>query len=251
MAACEHVTNIRAVASELVECISAQRRAHPSAVVVPHVFSNGGALLMLAMLNEAKQRAMLGLWDQGLFTDALISAVRAEHIYPYTYLQAPRTSLWRDINWPDPAATVANLSASHVIQWRQTFGHFRPVQHMPPDGPQRKQWERERQVLEWQQLVPLPPLAALHNTLPAGLNSNGALDAAARILEPTRVERVAATPDWLYCLVGRWAITAGWPSLSPAAADANAVCAVLHLVESRSQVWTEAASVQLPVNSRE
>ena len=43
-------------------------------------------------------------------------------------------------------------------------------------------------------------------------------------------ELLSATPDWLYCLVGRWAITAGWPSLSPGAS-----CAVLHLVESRSQ----------------
>ena len=45
-----------------------------------------------------------------------------------------------------------------------------------------------------------------------------------------RTELVLATPDWLYCLVGRWQITAGWPSLRP-----NSICAVLHLVESRSQ----------------
>ena len=44
-------------------------------------------------------------------------------------------------------------------------------------------------------------------------------------------ELLLATPDWLYCLVGRWAITAGWPSLKP-----RALCAVLHLVESRAQV---------------
>ena len=44
-------------------------------------------------------------------------------------------------------------------------------------------------------------------------------------------ELMLATPDWLYCLVGRWAITAGWPSLKP-----RALCAVLHLVESRAQV---------------
>ena len=54
---------------------------------------------------------MLGLWDQGLFTDALISAVRAEHIYPYTYLQVPRP------NQPDARHTstlATSTSHSHT-----------------------------------------------------------------------------------------------------------------------------------------
>ncbi|KAL3909962.1 MAG: hypothetical protein SGPRY_009234, partial [Prymnesium sp.] len=114
--------------------------------------------------------SMQGLWDQGLFTDALISAIRAEHIYPFTYLQ----------------------------------------------------------VFEWQSLTPLPPLTGLSRS--AGLSSPGFFDPRATHADPSRAELVAAAPDWLYCLVGRWAVRAGWPSLR-----SSSVCSLLHLVESRSQ----------------
>ena len=33
--------------------------------------------------NSGKPR-LLGLWDQGIFTDALGSAAQARHVYPYT-----------------------------------------------------------------------------------------------------------------------------------------------------------------------
>lgn len=32
--------------------------------------------------------SLQGVWDQGIFTDALESAGLGRHIYPYTYLQA-------------------------------------------------------------------------------------------------------------------------------------------------------------------
>ena len=35
---------------------------------------------------------LLGLWDQGLFTDALASATRGEHVYYYTYSVAPSST---------------------------------------------------------------------------------------------------------------------------------------------------------------
>ena len=40
---------------------------------------------------------------------------------------------------------------------------------------------------------------------------------------------MAAAPDWLHCTTGHWMMTAGWLS-----AD-RPVCAILHLVECRSQ----------------
>ena len=182
------------------------------------------------LMNRRNKASMMGLWDQGLYTDALISAMRGEHIYPYTYLQAPHTGLWKDINWPSPSLTVANLSSMHVIRWKQLRGHLRPPTHMPPRGhPQEAEWRHGLQIIEWQHLTPLPALAALHRRTPAGENSPGWIDPKAHIYSPGNVERVAATPDWLYCLVGRWAITAGWPGLRP-----NSVCSVLHLVETRS-----------------
>ena len=71
----EQATNIRAVASELMECVCAQRREHPSSIVVPHVFSNGGALLMLTMLNEAKLRALPLQFDGAVFDSAPTSRI--------------------------------------------------------------------------------------------------------------------------------------------------------------------------------
>ena len=45
---------------------------------------------------------MQGLWDQGIFTDALASAVLGRHVYPYTYVQSPNIGAWRQIGWPPP-----------------------------------------------------------------------------------------------------------------------------------------------------
>ncbi|KAL1496723.1 hypothetical protein AB1Y20_014316 [Prymnesium parvum] len=189
-------------------------------------------------LTNAKGRAsMMGLWDQGLFTDALVSAMRAEHVYPYTYLQAaPRTRLWADIGWPPASLSEANISKLHAVPWRRRFDHFRPANRMPPEGhPQRLQWEREKQVFEWHSLTPLPPLAALRRGR-AAINSPGFLDPSALSPNASRLELAAATPDWLYCLVGRWAITAGYPSLRPP------LCSVLHLVETRAAFGVPSAS---------
>lgn len=63
---------------------------------------------------------MQGLWDQGLFTDALISAIRAEHIYPFTYLQ---------VSPPDPAVSPA---ASLLTTFRSLLSHHHASSHAPP-----------------------------------------------------------------------------------------------------------------------
>ena len=63
-----------------------------------------------------------------------------------------------------------------------------------------------------------------------GGDSSGGVRGGGQARGRGKSELLLATPDWLYCLVGRWAITAGWPSLKP-----SALCAVLHLVECRSQ----------------
>ena len=227
---------------------------------------------------RGRHSSTAGLWDQGLFTDAITSAVAGELVYPYTYLQSPVTGVWRALGWPPPNATVPDLAAMHVVRWRdvgdrrlsrawlksEALRHRapqaarRPPAFLPPRGhPQRQQWEGPQFGLLWVPLRVLDPVAHLRRRQPSAVTP-GWLDKrvqpSARVdsLWPAasrrgsermrggsqgsggggagRTELLLATPDWLYCLVGRWAITAGWPSLSP-----RSVCAVLHLVECRSQ----------------
>ena len=61
-----------------------------------------------------------GLWDQGLFTDAIVSAMAGRLIYPYTYLQSPLTGIWKAIGWPPPNASVASLSKQHCASPQQS-----------------------------------------------------------------------------------------------------------------------------------
>ena len=222
-----------------------------------------------ALLDRRGRRtSTFGLWDQGLFTDAISSSVRSSVVYPYTYLQSPKTPIWQALGWPTANMTVASLSKMHVVKWRDYRDrsvspewlklqamHYdaptrakRPAAFLPPIGhPQRAPWEQTRHPLLWVPLHVLDPLAHLRTTAlsavtpgwlepaakpeqggawPINGQAPGGLQAAGR----GGTELMLATPDWLYCLVGRWAITAGWPSLAP-----RAVCAVLHLVECRSQ----------------
>ena len=205
-----------------------------------------------------------GLWDQGLFTDAIISAFLREHVYPYTYLQSSKTGVWREIHWPPANATVAQLAAQHSIQWRDVgvrrrhpddaraweaearsyripSSATRPRAFLPPRRhAQHDEWSQRNKhggfPLLWLPLRPLDPLAHLRrqnfSAVTPGWLSGGAsaVSSAMAAGGAGRTELMLATPDWLYCLVGRWAITAGWPSLAP-----RSVCAVLHLVECRSQ----------------
>ena len=223
------------------------------------------------LARRGHQTSTAGLWDQGLFTDAIVSSIGGSLVYPYTYLQSPRTGVWASIRWPPANTSVANLSQMHVVTWRDRGDRrsdlrslkrqehemdapgmaHRPPEFLPPTGhPQREQWERRRHPLMWAPLRPLrDPVAHLRQRDPSHVTP-GWLDA--RALPATgrppmwrpagrragasgtegdaKKELLLATPDWLYCLVGRWAVTAGWPSLAP-----RAVCAVLHLVECRSQ----------------
>ena len=203
---------------------------------------------------------MQGLWDQGIFTDALASAVLGRHVYPYTYVQSPNIGAWRQIGWPPPNTTSRELARLHELKWHTAAGGFalqheqlRPQHMLPPDGHgQRRHWERHPQALMWRRLAPLSPIAHLSNgalgplapgwldpaALPHAPNSPRPGEAAAAAAAPEEPagwreaqpgdELLLATPDWLYALVGRWAVTAGWAASSPP------ICAVVHLVECRS-----------------
>ena len=211
---------------------------------------------------RGRKSSTAGLWDQGIFTDAISSAVAGELIYPYTYLQSPRTGVWAAIGWPPAHMTTANVSRLHVVPWHDArprgadreaitraarrhgvpWHAERPAAFLPPPGhPQRAQWESKRHPLLWTAVRPLDPVAQLAERRPSAVTPgwlDGRLRPMARGVWPTgatrarddAAETILATPDWLYCIVGRWAVTAGWPSLAP-----RAVCAVLHLVECRSQ----------------
>lgn len=215
---------------------------------------------------KGKQTSTYGLWDQGLFTDAITSAVDGALVYPYTYLQSPLTPVWKALHWPPEGMSAANLSKMHVVRWRDygdprnsqswlddqggSYGApthaVRPAAFLPPAGhPQRREWEGRRLSLLWVPMHVVDPLAHLSQRRLSSITP-GWLSPAARpgagglwpqagppahiATARANAELLLATPDWLYCLVGRWAITAGWPSLKPAT-----ICAVLHLVECRAQ----------------
>ena len=111
---------------------------------------------------KGKQTSTYGLWDQGLFTDAITSAVDGALVYPYTYLQSPLTPVWKALHWPPEGMSAANLSKMHVVRWRdygdprnsqswlddqgRSYGApthaVRPAAFLPPAGhPQRREWE--------------------------------------------------------------------------------------------------------------
>lgn len=168
----------------------------------------------------------------------------------------------------EPTTTHTLLSPLMVAASSARAWQVRPDVFLPPAGhPQRREWQGRRVPLMWVPLHSVDPLAHLRHRVLSAVTP-GWLDPAARpaitattsgggaggvVPSPASSssggsgggssspagapELLLATPDWLYCLVGRWAITAGWPSLAP-----RSVCAVLHLVECRSQFVRPARS---------
>ena len=113
--------------------------------------------------NRGKPR-LLGLWDQGIFTDALASAAQGHHVYPYTYSISPSNAIWSRLGWPTPAShlTAANASRMHGVSWRPRDRDdslaqpawrrhaYRPRgMSAPPGNPQRRSWDGG-EALHWQ-----------------------------------------------------------------------------------------------------
>ena len=67
----ERVTSLRTMASKLVDCIAAHREQQlpgsPPMRVIPHSFSNGGALMMLTMFREARLKQKLLRFDGAVY----------------------------------------------------------------------------------------------------------------------------------------------------------------------------------------
>jgi hypothetical protein len=219
---------------------------------------------------------MLGLWDQGVFTDALASAQTRRLVYPFTYLQSKAADVWPAIGWPERNASGVlpdwrDISALHSVRWhfsRQDVWAANASDAMGDDSlcrpdrfllhqshPQAAAWRAQR-GFQWSVLHPLDPLVHLRNQQPgrvspgwlnasnpsAALAANGVfatealgrgsllkMDDAIAAVGKHGGEMLLAAPDWLYCVTGRWMITAGWPALRP-----SVPCAVLHLVECRA-----------------
>ena len=207
--------------------------------------------------NRGKPR-LLGLWDQGIFTDALASAAQGLHVYPYTYSISPSNAIWSRLGWPAPAShlTAANASRMHGVLWRPRDRDdslaqpawrrhaYRPRgMSAPPGNPQRRGWDGG-EALHWQELHPLPPLTGLTPNATRRARAPRWADDARPDAPPKAAGAAGASPDlllaatdWLYCSTGWWMIRAGWLALRPR----YAVCSVLHLVELRSQFAHSAA----------
>ena len=182
--------------------------------------------------------SLQGVWDQGIFTDALESAGRGEHIYPYTYLQAPDHRAWNRSALGWPAESRDEIWRLHRVSWASgpsaasaAAAATRPPQFGAPEGhPQQARWARPER-LAWLRLRPLPPLAGLPPARPGTASrAPGWLDPAALSPRSARDEFALATPGWLYCSPPHRAVTLGWPAL-----PRGATCSLLHLVELRSQ----------------
>ena len=46
------------------------------------------------------------------------SAQLGRHIYPYSWLQAPKTAAWAHLGWPAANATVEGIVRLHNVEWR-------------------------------------------------------------------------------------------------------------------------------------
>lgn len=70
----EWATNIRELATELLDCVDAHREDAEmdgqTSRVLPHVFSNGGAMLMLTMLSEARRQGRTLAFDGAVYDSA-------------------------------------------------------------------------------------------------------------------------------------------------------------------------------------
>ena len=231
------------------------------------------------------QPSVSGLWDQGVFSDALLSSVRGELTYPFTWLHSPsafagvgpadgtvaadtriahRGSGGPITGWPPAGFTQANATTLWRSLWRRggnaglalsqeaavktpdASGH-RPswlFPSLPPAHPQIRDWSVEHPLL-WNTMrlndptasIPSALAASRPDLLPGWVRRLHWVEKATRPSERGSdsgtgshgASLVAAAPDWLHCTTGHWMMTAGWLS-----AD-KPVCAILHLVESRSQ----------------
>ena len=196
-----------------------------------------------------------GLWDQGVFSDALVSAVVGEYSYSFTWLHSPSafanrgydTRSSNELNWPPPGFTIANATSLLNGLWRRRDGlkccdyegqqqrvtGTRPSHLFPTlaaDHPQRRGWSEPFAFL-WNALRPLDPsvgiLSDRKDLLPGWLKPAPWMTSQQSGVGAP--DLVAAAPDWLHCTTGHWMMTAGWLS-----AD-KPVCSILHLVECRSQ----------------
>ena len=67
----------------------------------------------LTLRDRDGRPSVQGLWDQGLFSDALLSAVLGAHVYPFTWSHSPKAFAEHPrLQWPPPAFTAANGSGS-------------------------------------------------------------------------------------------------------------------------------------------
>ena len=238
------------------------------------------------LLRDARsgRTSLQGLWDQGLFTDAIQSAILGRHLYPYTYLQSdPRHVAWNrtggGLEWPAPGQDRAPKAVArlHRVQWRMPrereqgdpacSGSWRrprwlgdapaafrrtwceaaprctaPAAQAPSKRPSPPRHKAE--PLLWGRLHALDPLAGLGPTATSG---DGARAVQPGFLTPTdRYPRrgggktasededgevAAAAPAWFACSPPHAAVTGGWAE----ARRGGVACALLHLVELRSQ----------------
>jgi len=215
------------------------------------------------LLRDARsgRPSLQGLWDQGLFTDAIQSAILGRHLYPYTYLQSdPRHVAWNrtggGLEWPAPGQDRAPKAVArlHRVQWRMPrereqgdpacSGSWRRPRWLG-DAPAafRRTWHKAEPLL-WGRLHALDPLAGLGPTATSG---DGARAVQPGFLTPTdRYPRrgggetasedgdgevAAAAPAWFACSPPHAAVTGGWAE----ARRGGVACALLHLVELRSQ----------------
>ena len=193
-------------------------------------------LQQVVLRDRSGAPSVQGLWDQGLFSDALTSAVCGEHSYAFTWQHSPHAFASRAFGWPPDQFTPANGTALLRRLWRRSeeMRARRPhwlLPNLPPHHPQRGGWESQVPLL-WNELKVLSPIAGLASSLLRarrdllpGWKYNGAWWGR----RSGGHDLVGAAPDWLTCTTGYWMVTAGWPAAS------RPVCAVLHLVECRSQ----------------
>ena len=217
--------------------------------------------------------SLQGLWDQGLWTDALATITSGEQVYAYTWLHsdaggsrgvvgsmhaAGTDACWKGhLHYPPKNLTRRAISHSHRVTWQNeellgsteprhrqpvafVYGSAshrmrdwgllrrkeglraeRPALFMPPAGHpvlRSAEWVTNEALL-WRALLP----SDHHTSRGASTANSTALPVSVTTAEP--VERVLATPSWLYCADPKFSLHAGWAS-GPAPP-----CAVLHLVQ--------------------